>query len=92
MQLNKSSIGVLARKTCYKGWTLEYYGYLMAGYYGHPAGTTYTCVDSRPDTLHGGSKNKDGKLFYLVEATCGSMKCPPYVKGRELVCAVCSKE
>uniref|UniRef100_K1PRA3 Short-chain collagen C4 n=1 Tax=Magallana gigas TaxID=29159 RepID=K1PRA3_MAGGI len=40
-------IGVLAWKTCYKGWTLKYHGYLMAGYYDHPAETTYTCVDSR---------------------------------------------
>lgn len=83
---------VVARKTCYTGWTLEYHGYLMAGFYDHEAGTTYTCVDSHPDTLNGGSKSKDGKLFYLVEATCKSLKCPPYVEGRERVCAVCSKE
>lgn len=83
---------IVARKTCYNGWTLEYHGYLMAGYYGHDAGTTFTCVYSHPDTLHGGSKSKRGYLLYLVEATCGSLKCPPYVEGREIVCAVCSKE
>lgn len=81
-----------ARKTCYKGWKLEYHGNLMAGRYDHPAGTMYTCVDGDPDTLHGGHTNKNGKLFYSVEARCGSLKCPPYVQGRELVCAVCSKE
>uniref|UniRef100_K1PYU7 Short-chain collagen C4 n=1 Tax=Magallana gigas TaxID=29159 RepID=K1PYU7_MAGGI len=81
-----------ARRSCYKGWKLEYHGYLMAGYYNHDAGTTYTCVDSYPDALHGGATNKDGKLFYMVEAACGSLKCPPYVAGRELVCAVCSKQ
>lgn len=54
----------------------------MAGYYLQEAGTTYTCVDNNPDTLHGGSTDKDGKQFYLVEAVCGSLKCPPYVKGR----------
>ncbi|XP_065925527.1 uncharacterized protein [Magallana gigas] len=81
-----------ARKTCYRGWTLEYHGYLMAGFYDHVAGTTFTCVDSHPDTLHGGSNFKGGKLFYPVEAHCGSLKCPPYVAGRELVCAVCSKD
>lgn len=64
----------------------------MAGYHDHPAGTTYTCIDSHPDTLHGGSTVKYGKLFYPVEAYCGSLKCPPYIAGRELVCAVCSKE
>ena len=82
----------IARKTCYKGWKLEYNGYLMAGYHGHKAGTMYNCVDSHLDTLHGGHTNKNGKLFYQVEAQCGSLKCPPYVQGRELVCAVCSKK
>nr|XP_022292587.1 uncharacterized protein LOC111103541 [Crassostrea virginica] len=80
------------RKTCYKGWKLEYNGYLMAGNHNHVAGTMYSCVDSTPDALHGGHSTKHGKLFYLVEARCGSLKCPPYVEGRELVCAVCSKK
>lgn len=64
----------------------------MAGYFNHAAGTTFTCVDSHPYTLRGGSKSTDGKLFYMVEATCNSLQCPPYVEGREIVCAVCSKE
>lgn len=64
----------------------------MAGHEGHKAGTMYTCVDEHPDTLHGGHVNKNGRLFYSVEARCGSLECPPYVEGRELVCAVCSKE
>lgn len=85
-------IMILARKSCYKGWTLEYNGYLMAGYHYHPAGTMYTCIDEQPDTLHGGHASKDGRLFYSVEARCGSLKCPPYVEGRELICAVCSKK
>ncbi|XP_078329456.1 uncharacterized protein LOC144617616 [Crassostrea virginica] len=71
-----------ARKTCLRGWKLEYQGYLMAGYHGHAAGTMYTCVDSHPDTLHGGQTDKNGYLFYMVEARCGSLKCPPYVEGR----------
>lgn len=90
---NKSVVKMFpARKTCYKGWKLEYHGNLMAGYYNHAAGSMYTCVDEHPDTLHGGGKNENGKLFYSVEARCGSLKCPPYVDGRELVCAVCSLE
>ncbi|XP_061177852.1 short-chain collagen C4-like [Saccostrea echinata] len=81
-----------ARKTCYKGWNLEYHGYLMAGYHDHAASTTYKSVDGNPDTLHGGQTGKHGYLFYLVEGRCGSLKCPPYVEGRELACAVCSKK
>ncbi|XP_061180462.1 short-chain collagen C4-like [Saccostrea echinata] len=79
-----------ARNTCYRGWTLEYQGYLMAGFYNQHAGTTYTCVDKQPDVLDGGQTSRNGHLFYPVEARCGALKCPPYVEGRELVCAVCS--
>ncbi|XP_056006027.1 short-chain collagen C4-like [Ostrea edulis] len=89
---NRSVLRVFpARKTCYKGWKLEYDGYLMAGYHTHPAATTYKCVDRKPDTITGGHSDQDGYRFYFVEAKCGSLKCPPYVNGRELVCAVCSK-
>lgn len=71
---------------------MEYHGYLKAGYYKHLADTTYNCIDEHSDTLHGGHADKDGRLLYHVEARCGSLKCPPYVAGRELVCAICSKE
>ena len=83
---------ISARKSCYEGWKIEYNGYLMTGKPEHRAGSMYTCVDGNPDTLHGGRANKDGYLFYLVEGRCGSLKCPPYVEGRELTCVVCSKE
>lgn len=81
-----------ARTTCYRGWNLEYRGYLMAGNWNHPAATTYTCVDEHPEAVHGGHENRNGYLFYHVEALCGSLKCPPYVHGRELACVVCSKK
>ena len=64
----------------------------MAGYRTQAAGTKHTCMDSHPDILHGGQTNKDGYLFNMVEGRCGSLKCPPYVEGRELTCVVCSKE
>lgn len=81
----------VARKNCYRGWTLEYRGYLMAGKWSHQAATSYTCVDARPEAVHGGHENRNGYLFYHVEGLCGSLKCPPYVNGRELACVVCSK-
>ncbi|XP_062572252.1 uncharacterized protein LOC134234212 [Saccostrea cucullata] len=81
-----------ARKTCFKGWKLEYQGYLMAGHHNQQAGSTYTCVDKNPETLRGGHADENGYLFYFVEAHCGSLKCPPYFQGREIVCAVCSKK
>lgn len=63
----------------------------MAGRPIHQAASTYTCVDKKPDLADGGKANQNGYLFNQVEAICGSLKCPPYVQGRELVCAVCSK-
>ena len=79
------------RNACYKGWTLEYSGYLVAGYYRHVAATEYICLDKDPEFNVGGSRSDAGALLYLVEAVCGSVECPPYVNGRELTCAVCSK-
>ena len=83
---------LLAKKTCFKPWKLEYQGYHMAEYHGHPAGTQYTCMGSHPDTLHRGPSDKNGYLFYLEEVRCGSLKCPPYVTGRDLTWVVCFKE
>ena len=79
------------RNACYKGWTLEYRGYLVAGYYGSAAATEYICLDKDPEFNVGGSRNDNGALLFFVEAICGSLECPPYVNGRELTCAVCSK-
>lgn len=78
------------RNKCYDGWTLEYHGYLMAGHDIHFA-TEFVCLDADPEALLSGIEDQNGKLFYFVEARCGSLRCPPYVNGRELTCAVCSK-
>ena len=79
------------RNQCYKGWTLEYKGYVVAGYYGRTAASEYVCLDDNPDIIPGGHADQNGALFYLVEGRCGSLLCPPYVEGRELTCVVCSK-
>ena len=79
------------RNACYKGWTLEYSGYLVSGDYGHASATEYICLDRNPDFNSGGFTSNDGALLYFVEVVCGSLECPPYVNGRELSCAVCSK-
>lgn len=84
---------IVARTSCYKGLKMEYNGYLMAGHYKYNAGTMYRCVDHNPENLHGnGNNDSNGYLFYMVEARGGSLKCPPYVDGREIACAVCSLE
>ena len=77
------------RNQCYNDWQLEYTGFLMSDYYGYSS-KEYACVDAYPETLNSGSTNANGALFYFVEARCGALKCPPYIEGREITCAVCS--
>ena len=82
---------ISGRTTCYDGWTREYWGYLMTGHYKHTAQEDYHCIDEDPESLPGGHVNHNGYLLYFVEVRCDALKCPPYVKGRELACVVCTK-
>jgi len=86
-----SLVMIPGRTTCYDGWAMEYTGYLMAGHYSHAAQGDYNCVDADPETLDGGKGNENGYLLYFVEVRCESLRCPPYVMGRELPCVVCTK-
>ena len=86
-----SVLMVPGRNTCFKGWNLEYAGYLASGAHDQAAATEYVCLDANPETVPSGFSDQNGKLFYLVEGICGSLECPPYENGRELTCAVCSK-
>ena len=81
-----------ARVSCPSGWTREYYGYLMAsaantGHYR----TMYECMDRYPESAPGSYLNRDGAVFYHVEASCNGVPCPPYDKEKELTCVVCTK-
>jgi len=75
----------------FKDQNLTFSGYLVAGDYQHASASEFICLDERPEMTLGGAPNHDGKTFYLAEAVCGSLPCPPYVQGRELTCVVCSK-
>ena len=91
VQSRGSMLMMPARNDCPSGWTEEYHGYLMTAYYGHRHSTEFICVDGNPEFVHGSKQNKDGALLYPVEGVCGSLPCGPYVAGRELTCAVCTK-
>ena len=83
-----------ALRECPDEWQLEYEGYLMAPsliHSGHKNQATPICMDDAPEVRQGGGENKNGALFYMVEAKCGSLPCPNYVNGRELTCAVCTR-
>ena len=79
-----------ARLTCPSSWTTEYYGYLMAEYYGHHR-TTFECVDQSPESVPGSSANTNGVLFYHTEVKCNGISCPPYDTQKEVTCVVCTK-
>ena len=79
-----------AKNICPTGWNRAYYGYLMAERSIHRGRNIYVCVDHNAEAI-GGNSNQNGNLFYPVEAVCGSLPCLPYVNGRELTCAVCTK-
>ena len=63
----------------------------MTEKYVHKHSSEFICVDGNSEYVHGSKSNLDGALLYPVEGVCGSLPCPPYVAGRELTCAVCTK-
>ena len=86
-----NKIMIPSRYECPSGWRREYYGYLMAGHYGHKAATQFTCIDKSVEQVPGKGINGLGYLFYTVEAKyeCRNnfLQCSP----SELTCVVCTK-
>ena len=81
-----------AKLTCPTNWTTEYTGYLMAAAQSHNGRTLFECVDDQPESVPGlnGADSANNALYYHVEATCNSLRCPPYDSEKELTCAVCT--
>ena len=86
-----SVLMIPGKSSCYDGWSLQYFGDLVAGHYGNKAATQYICLDEHSETLRAGYRNDNGKLFYPVKAVCGSLACPPYHNDKYLTCVVCTK-
>jgi hypothetical protein len=91
VKTRSAQLMIPATYECPAGWTREYHGYLMAERYNHNHPTEYVCVDEYPESVIGTSVNLNGALLYPVEGVCGALPCLPYVQGRELTCAVCTK-
>ncbi|CAH1782895.1 unnamed protein product [Owenia fusiformis] len=85
-----TSIMIPAWKTCPDAWHFEYTGYLVSEYAKHGGRRTFECMDAAPEGVPGSGANKNGALFYAVEASCGSLPCPNYKDGAELTCVVCT--
>ena len=78
-----------ARTSCYKGWHLEYNGYMMTTHHSHQRGNV-KCVDADPEVVPGQGDNSNGDLFYFIEAA-GQLPTTTYTRGKELTCVVCTK-
>ncbi|CAC5360543.1 unnamed protein product [Mytilus coruscus] len=87
-----TALMVPGKINCYEGWHKEFSGYLMSEYSTKEhSPSEYICVDEKLESVPGGGGDRNEAIVYPVEAVCGSLKCPPYVSGRELTCVVCSK-
>jgi len=80
-----------ARNDCPSGWNEEYHGYLMTAHYSEKNQKDFICVDEDAEHVPGSKRSDNGALLYPVEGQCVSLPCGPYVAGRELTCAVCTK-
>lgn len=85
-----TSVMIPGRKTCYKGWNIEYNG-LLASSCNHCKASSYVCVDTNPEYIPGGETDDNHNLLYTTGTICGSLPCPPYHNNLELFCVVCSK-
>ncbi|VDI60490.1 Hypothetical predicted protein [Mytilus galloprovincialis] len=90
-QRNRSTVLMVpGRKTCYKGWNMEYNGYLMSDHINHYR-RDFACFDINAEPLD----NKNGvgvcAYFYPIRTKCGSLRCPPYTNEADVLCVVCTK-
>ena len=89
---NKSTfIMYPSRITCPTGWTVEYKGYLMSEHRAEYR-SMFICVDDSMETIPETYGHDSSSHLYHVEASCDDViKCPPYMREKELTCVVCSK-
>uniref|UniRef100_K1QWC4 Short-chain collagen C4 n=1 Tax=Magallana gigas TaxID=29159 RepID=K1QWC4_MAGGI len=71
--MESSVLMIPGKSSCYDGWSMQYHGDLVAGKYSHSAATQFICLDEHPEALTAGQDNHEGKLFYPVQASCGSL-------------------
>ena len=79
---------------CPSGWNREYYGYMMSSKWDDPR-TSTICVDASSQAVPGTGTSTNRLGLYLLSVRCphslSELACGPYVDGRILWCAVCTK-
>ncbi|CAC5416592.1 unnamed protein product [Mytilus coruscus] len=78
------------RKTCYKGWTFEYNGYIMSDQLDQ-SNKEYVCADKNAEPVDNKTGDENRALFYGVKTKYGSLRCPPYKNAVAVHCIVCTK-
>ena len=73
---------------CPRGWTREYYGWLMSEYRSHKGRTMFICVEHYPELAPGTAADTDGVLLHHTEADCSTGL---HDERKELSCVVCTK-
>ncbi|KAK3084570.1 hypothetical protein FSP39_015632 [Pinctada imbricata] len=86
-----TSMMLPGRNKCYKHWRMQYNGYLATSGDSFDSSKEYICINENADAMVGGGHDYNGALFYSVAASCTSLACPPYISGKRLTCAVCTK-
>eukprot|EP00117_Sycon_ciliatum_P039596 scpid72405/ scgid29238/ len=83
---------VVGKPTCPSGWTLEYAGYLQGSHHRGQGRSENICIDENPQGVPGSElKDTDGAPLVPIEVACGELPCPPYVREKEVTCAVCTR-
>ena len=85
-----AKIMIPGKVTCLKGWTREYYGYLLTAHHNHAGPLQYYCVDVNAEAVPGTRRNLNGALLYPVEVHTKSLPSA-YRNGNEMACVVCTK-
>ena len=85
-----NTIMVPGTDLCPSGWTLQYWGFLVAAKT-HLYPSDYMCLAQDPE----GNlfvRITETMDFYTVAAWCnGGLRCPPYLWSKTILCAICSK-
>ena len=74
-------------RTCPHTWTKEYEGLLVSE---DTNLSTYVCLDKNPEAIPGWGFYDEWSKFYILQAHCNPLPCPPYVNGYEIACVVCT--
>lgn len=87
-----STFTLFGKDVCPEGYVSDYTGYGFASRYCCSyQKTNYICLDNKPqEYARRTGTNYNQGIVWPMEASCGSLPCPPYSQNREVLCAQCS--